>query len=150
MIKPLRNRHRLVWMAWALLLPLGIAFAWLAIPDQPAIRLLQNQPTTLLPVIVQSASSPDYSVNIRSDNQRSEWQLEWKNKKVLKVPSAVIYLANDTTDSFRPGGSRLIGRIEAQGTYMFAVNPDSSINKPLNLVLYDFIHNKRIETIQLK
>jgi len=137
-------------MAWALLLPLGIIFAWLAIPDQPAIRLLQSQPTTLLPVIVQSASLPDYSATIRSDNQRSEWQLEWKNKKVLKVPSAVIYLVNDTTDSFKPQESMLIGRIEAQGTYMFPINIDSSIKKPLNLVLYDFIHNKKIETIQLK
>jgi hypothetical protein len=149
MIKSLRKRHRQIWMAWAILLPAGIIFAWLAIPDQQPVRLLQNPPDTSLPDIVQSGSLPDYSINLRSDKNRSSWQLEWLNKKILKVPSAVIYQVTEQTGPFKPGNAKLIGRIEAKGSYRFPVSIDSSINKPLNLVLYDFIHNKIIDSIQL-
>ena len=149
MIKPLRKRHRQIWMAWAILLPVGILFAWLAVPNQPAVRLLQNTTETLLPDIVQSGSFPDYSIKLRSNENRNSWQLEWFNKKVLMVPSAVIYQANEKTGPFTPARAKLIGRIEAQGSYRFPITIDSAINKPLDLVLYDFIHNKIIDSIQL-
>lgn len=150
MIKPLRKRHRQVWLTCAILLPAGIFFAWLAIPDQQAVRLLQGPPVTPLPDIVQSGSLPGYSINLRSNKNRSGWQLEWFNKKVLQVPSAVIYEISEKEDSFNPANAKLIGRIEAQGSYYFPISIDSSINKPLDLVLYDFIHNKIIDSIQLK
>jgi hypothetical protein len=150
MIKGLRSRHRQIWMVWAILLPAGILLAWLAIPDQQPIRLLQSPVISPLPEIVQSGSLPDYSINLRSNRTRSEWQLEWFNKKVLQVPSAVVYQVNNKNGSFNPVNAKLIGRIEAQGDYWFPVPMDSSINKPLNLVLYDFIHNKIIDSIQLK
>jgi hypothetical protein len=150
MIKGLRKRHRQIWMVWAILLPAGIVLAWLAIPDQQTIRLLQRPAINPLSEIVQSFSLPDYSINLRSNTTRSEWQLEWFNKKVLRVPSAVIYQLSEKNGSFNPVNAKLIGRIEAQGGYWFPVSIDSSINKPLNLVLYDFIHNKIIDSIQLK
>ena len=80
MIKPLRKRHRQIWIAWAILLPVGILFAWLAIPDQQPVRLLQNPTVTPLPDIVQSGSLPDYSIKLRSNEDRSRWQLEWFNR----------------------------------------------------------------------
>jgi hypothetical protein len=150
MNKPLRKRHRMVWMAWAVLLPLGILFSWLVIPGQPAVKLLQNEPVPLLPVIIQSGTSPEYSINLRTDTDRSEWQLEWINKRILKVPSAVIYQFEGENTSFKPGKAVLIGRIEAQGSYVFPFNNGSAASKPLNLLLYDFIHEKPIGNIKLK
>ena len=150
MIKPLRKRHRQIWIAWAILLPVGILFAWFAIPDQQPVRLLQNPTVTPLPDIVQSGSLPDYSIKLRSNEDRSRWQLEWFNRKVLKVPSAVIYQVNEKTGPFTPAKAKLIGRIEAQGSYNFPLSIDSSNDKPLDLVLYDFIHNKVLDSIQLK
>lgn len=150
MIKPLRKRHRQIWLTCAILLPAGILLAWLAIPEMEPVRLLQGPTSPALPELVQSGSLPDYSINLRSNSSRSEWQLEWNNRKVLKVPSAVIYQLYENTGSFNPRNAKLIGRIEAQGSYLFPLSTDSSINKPLNLVLYDFIHNKIIDSIQLK
>jgi hypothetical protein len=148
--KPLRKRHRLVWMAWAILLPLGILFSWLVTPFQPAVKLLENKPAPLLPVIIQSGSSPEYTINLRSDADRSEWQLEWINKRILKVPSAVIYQLAGDTASFRPGNAVLIGRIEVQGSYVFTLTNGPAPGKKMDLVLYDFIHNKLIRNIQLQ
>jgi hypothetical protein len=150
MNKTLRGRHRMIWLAWGLLLPLGILFSWLVIPFHPAVKLLQNEPVPLLPAIIQYASLPDYTINLRSNARRSEWQLEWINKRILNVPSAVIYQFDGENASFKPETAVLIGRIEAQGSYVFPFNNGYPASKPLNLVLYDFIHNRTIRNIQLK
>ncbi len=145
MIKSLRKRHRQIWMAWAMLLPGGIVFAWLAIPNQAPVKLLQDPSQELLPVIIKSKDTKDFSLNIRSNKENTAWQLEWKNKTVLMVPSAVIYKMRTTADDISKG--QLVGRIETKGSYVFTLLPDSSGYKQVHLVLYDFIHEKTIETI---
>ena len=147
MIRSLRKRHRQIWMAWAILLPVGIVFAWLVIPNQSPVKLLKAPSSVLLPVIIKSKEAKDYSINIRSNNENTEWQLEWKNKTVLMVPSAAIYEVRDITDEIAKG--RLIGRIETKGVYVFNLPFDSSGYKQLNLVLYDFIHERKIASINL-
>jgi len=147
MIKNLRKRHRQIWMAWAVLLPVGIVFAWLVIPNQSSVKLLQDPSKELLPVILKSKDAKDYSINIRSNTENTQWQLEWKNKTVLTVPSSVIYKMRNLTDDITKG--LLIGRIETKGVYVFTLPNDSSGYKQLNLILYDFIHEKKIDSINL-
>ena len=156
MIKTLRKRHRQIWTAWAILLPLGILLAWLAIPNQPPIKLLQASATEPLPVIVQTNDAPDYTVNIRSNEMRTEWQVEWCNKTVLTVPSAVIYKASPNpseggvSEKFSPQNAELVGRIEATGKYIFPIRIDSTGLSDIDLVLYDFIHEKVIDRINFQ
>ena len=147
MIKALRKRHRQIWMAWAVLLPAGIVFAWLVIPNQQPVKLLRQEAEVLLPEIVKSSNKNDYLINLRSNKERTAWQLEWKNKNVLDFPSAVIYRIAIPGDGITKG--QLIGRIETKMVYVFALPADSSGNKQMHLVLYDFIHEKIIETINL-
>lgn len=155
MIKSLRKRHRLIWIAWAVLLPVGIVLAWLVIPDQSSVKLLKSSSIELLPVILKSKDAKDYSINIRSNKENTVWQLEWRNKTVLRVPSAVIYNASlspsnaGTSDAFNPEQSFLIGRIETKGDYVFPLKSDSADLQHLRFILYDFIHDKIIETINL-
>jgi hypothetical protein len=145
MIKPLRKRHRQIWIAWAVLLPVGIVFAWLAIPNQQPVKLLKPESATLLPEVIRTADKKDYGIIIRSNKERTTWQLEWKSKAVLTVPSAVIYRIIDSNTDITK--EQLIGRIEARGDYVFALPNDSSGYRQLQLVLYDFIHEQRIDTI---
>lgn len=133
MIKPLRNTHRRIWLALAILLPAGIVAAWLVIPD-PVITL-STPAQQLLPVIQAKSESSQYCINIRSNTDKTNWQLEWKNKQPLTVPSAVIYQTN-----------QLVGRIEATGDYVFQLQP----HKEINLVLYDFIHERAIDSFNFK
>ena len=153
MMKSLRKRHLQVWTAWAVLIPIGILFAWLAIPNSEPVKLLRSPFVDLLPVIKKTSDKKDYTVNLRSNRENTEWQLEWKNKMALTVPSAVIYRASPNPsaggalESFRPGSVELIGRIEARGDYVFPLPQDSTQYKELKLVLYDFIHQKIIEYI---
>lgn len=153
MNKVLRKRHHQVWFAWAILLPAGIVFAWLAIPNRSPVKLLQTASTELLPEIIRSRDTKDYFINLRSNKENTNWQLEWKNKTVLMVPSAVIYKAflnssaGGTLDSFNPEQAELVGRIEARGDYVFPLKLDSSGLQQLHFILYDFIHEKTIKII---
>jgi hypothetical protein len=155
MMKPLRKRHLQVWIAWAVLLPVGITFSWLAIPNSTPVKLLQSQPAALLPVVKKTDDKKNYTVNLRTNDENTQWQLEWKNKTALTVPSAVIYKASPNPskggafESFKPEEAELIGRIEARGDYVFSIKMDSTEYSRLNLILYDFIHQQTIDSINL-
>jgi hypothetical protein len=62
MIKSLRKRHVQVWMAWAILLPVGIMVSWLSIPKQPVQSLLQavDKADTCKPVNVSTDTLRSY------------------------------------------------------------------------------------------
>ena len=154
MMKPLRKRHLQIWTISALLLPAGIIFAWLAIPSQQPVQLLQTPGVTLLPVINQTRNLNNYTVSLRTNQDHTGWQLEWKNITPLKVPSAVIYRVQGqapgeitATTPFKPANAELIGRIETRGNYVFPLMQDTLTHSSLHFVLYDFIHEKVIDSI---
>ena len=145
MIKSLRKRHLQVWTALAILLPLGIISAWLYAPNPVHVKLLDKEQAALLPVTVQVKRSNCYIATLRSNKEKTLWQLEWKNSTPLTVPSAVIYRKiNNNLDITK---NELIGRIEARGNYVFDIKNDSSTNSTFNFVLYDFIHDKIIDSL---
>jgi hypothetical protein len=41
MIRTLRKRHLQIWILWAVLLPVGIIVAWMAVPEKVTQELLQ-------------------------------------------------------------------------------------------------------------
>lgn len=153
MMKPLRKRHLQTWSVLALLLPAGIVFAWLSIPNQQPVKLLQAPPTELLPVIKQTSDLRNYMIRIRSNQENTAWQLEWKNKTILTVPSAVIYIMvreKNPENSFDPEKAVLVGRIESVGDYFFPITVNQAGFKESDLVLYDFIHEKIIDRITIQ
>lgn len=147
MIKPLRKRHLQIWSLLAVLLPLGIISAWLAIPGTAYDKLMQPTAGHALPVIVKSYKKTDFTINIRTNMDHSSWQLEWTNNSALTTPSALIYQKqNDVADSIKD--SDLIGRIDARGTYYFSLkNTDKA--EGFHFIIYDIIHHRVIEKINL-
>lgn len=148
MIRSLRNKHRHVWLTMSVLLPAGIILAWLAIPNPIPAKKAEAQNPALLPVISASKDTVQYCIRIRSDKNKINWQLQWINKLELAVPSAVIYEAENKKVNI--ANARLIGRIEATGEYIFPLNIETPGKKELYLVLYDFIHEKLIDSVNLK
>lgn len=147
MTKSLRKRHRQVWSALLVALPIGIIFSWLAIPNQSPVKLLQSTNIEALPIVLKTEELPAYTINLRSDELRRQWQLEWINKLVLRVPTAVIYQVSDTSNDISK--ARLIGRIETSGTYLFPLTALDSLKAP-RFILYDFIHQQIIDHINFK
>jgi hypothetical protein len=155
MIKTLRKRHLQIWTALAVLLPVGIAAAWLSIPKEAKDKLLQPASVQPLPNVLASAEKDNYTVRIRSNSDTSQLQLEWINKKTLTYPTATIYKASPNPSGggalkkFIPEQSLLIGRIEARENYYFKLDSAFQLNNnsTYQLVLYDFIHKQIIDSI---
>jgi hypothetical protein len=149
MMKPLRKRHLFIWRLLALLLPAGIIIAWLSIPKQLLQTLLQPGTTAPLPIIIKTAQKENYTVSIRGNADGSQLQLEWINKAVLQYPTATIYAGNENKN-FKE--AKLIGRIEARGNWYFPL--DSTFRNETgnadHFILFDFIHQQVIDTINLK
>jgi hypothetical protein len=148
MTRSLRKKHLQAWSVILILLPAGIIFSWLAIPNQQPVKLLQSPVAKQLPVIDKTKDLVNYKVNIRTNKERTEWQLEWKNKTVLTVPSAVIYQLNDTSDAI--ANARLIGRIETSRSYIFPLPGYKTVSNGSRFILYDFIHQQIIEQINFQ
>lgn len=144
MTKSLRNKHRQLWLVIAIFLPVMVVFSWFVVPGTVPVKTLLRPTVELLPVIKASEESARYCINIRSNRAQTGWQLEWKNKLALTVPSAVIYVIESN------GQSRLVGRIEARGQYLFPLQHYNTGYRELNLVLYDFIHEKVIDSLHFK
>jgi hypothetical protein len=147
MMKPLRTAHRWVWLVLALLLPAGIVGCWLVIPAASAVTILPAPVAELLPVVQAQSENQRYCVYIRSNNEQTRWQLEWKNKLPLESPTAVIYQTAGREANIR--NASLVGRIEARGNYVFALT-DSTPPQEINLLLYDFIHEKPLDSFNFK
>ncbi|MCX6319024.1 MAG: hypothetical protein NTW29_17230 [Bacteroidetes bacterium] len=130
----------------ALLLPIGILSAWLVIPNHEPVKILKPREQVLLPVIAYTAGTEHFQARVRTNTDRSAWQLEWINKTILTTPSAVIYKIKGET--FAPESAELIGRIETQGRYIFSLQPDSTGWVGTRLILYDFIHAQRTDSIK--
>lgn len=136
MNKPLRNTHRHVWLLLALLLPAAIVCSWLVIPNAVPVKLIAAAHTKQLPHIAGQKETRQYCLRIRTNKERTEWQLEWVNKQALTVPSALIYQK-----------TKLVGRIESRGNYLFPV--ELKPGDKLELTVYDFIHQKIVDSINL-
>ena len=151
MIRPLRKRHLQIWSTLLVLIPTGIITAWLSIKRPVHSNVLQPASEQALPKIIFSTDKESYAVRLRADESGAR-QLEWINKDVLAVPSAVIYKASPNPSQggvygkFSLEHAELIGRIEARGTYYFPLKEDST-NLHSQFILYDFIHEQIIDTI---
>jgi len=144
MVKSLRKRHLQIWTALLVMFPIIIIYGRLAIPVPVKNKLLQPASTEALPLILRTIDKDDYVVHVRSSSDTSHLQLEWINKTALTFPTAVIYQLDESS---KDGDKKqLVGRIEARGTYRFALVKGEVPLKP-SFLLYDFIHQKNIDTL---
>lgn len=148
MTKSLRKKHVTAWTILAILLPVGIASGWLVIPNPQTTQVQQTVHIKTLPVIYKTVDKKDYLVRIRTNEIKTEWQLEWVNKCVLTVPSAVIYPKEEQQGAIDK--RLLVGRIESTGEYLFPLKTGSGTAPWQQYILYDFIHDRVLDTIHLQ
>lgn len=140
MIKQLRRKHLLIWSIWAILIPLGIISAWMAIPVKATDNLLQPEKVMALPVLIRTIEKKNFTANLKSNEDRSTFQLEWINKGISVVPSSLIYKINQPENE-------LVGRVEAKGVYYFSLAKDST--DEYRFILFDIIRKQIIDSINL-
>ena len=145
-MKPLRKRHLQIWTTLAVLLPVGIVMAYINVPGKITSDIFQPAKETVLPKVIHSVEKKSFAVAIRTNDDQSQWQLEWINKEASVYPSALIYKVNNEKQVLQD--AELIGRIESRGTYYFPLRIDST--RQFQFILYDIIHRQQIDFINLK
>lgn len=149
MVKNLRKRHLQIWIAWAFVFPVAIVISFSSITKQDEQPLLQPTTGTTLPALIKQWDKENYRIALKTDSTNRIYQIEWVNKTTLAYPTATVYLGN--ASNFTIGQSVLIGRIEARGVYYFPL--DTNFNQyqssARQLVLYDYIHQQIIDTLNL-
>jgi len=138
-MKPLRKRHLQVWVLFAFLIPFGIISAYIALQKTAFNKLLPDDKTAALPVVIRTVNGKDCFVYMRSSPDKNSYQLQWINTKVSTLPSSLIYQLNT-------GEKQLIGRVESTGSYYFPLKKDTAGR--YNFILYDIIHQQVIDTIK--
>ena len=139
MIKPLRKRHLQIWIIWAVLIPFGIIIAWMAVPEKPIQELLQEPVNKMLPVLVKSVERPNYRVNLKANEDKTQYQIEWINKEGSTMPSSLIYKISQPENE-------LVGRVESSGVYHFTLAMDSA--NTYDFILYDITKQQMIDSLK--
>lgn len=140
----LRRRHLQIWVLLFFALPILIFLAQLTIPVYPISKLEEKKENYFLPLLLKKYERSSYMLIVKTDTQHTVQSFEWINKQPLQSPSALLYMTS-TTKEFSTSDALLIGRIEARGSHQFLVEK----NNYDQLIVYDFIHNKVIDTINL-
>ena len=138
MIKPLRKRHLQIWTLWALLIPIGVVVAWMAVPEKPIQELLQQPGNKMLPVLTKSIERANYRVNLKANEDKTQYQLEWINKEGSTMASSLIYKISQPENE-------LVGRVESRGVYHFNLAMDSA--HTYHFILYDIIKQQTIDSL---
>ncbi len=145
MMKSLRKKHLQVWFLWALLLPLLMIAAWLAVPSFPKNKLWQPATVAVLPLVLQTVKKDVCTASIRANYEKNAFQLEWVSKNYPLLPSLLLYKKASA-------GNELIGRIGPAGTYYFPLDSGfqpRSGSMP-QILLYDIIQQKIIDSIKFQ
>jgi len=156
MIKSLRKRHLQIWVLWAILLPVGIIVAWMAVPKKVTQELLQQGTLKNTNVILGSAENENCKISILLDRAEKEnsIRLEFINKKESVNPSLLIYWAAESTVNHN-AKQELLGRTEGKGPFYFAlsyleVHSPWKISYTRKFILYDIRKSQAIDSITLK
>jgi hypothetical protein len=150
MIKTLRKRHLLIWALWAVLIPIGIVVAWMAVPEKVTQELLQKVAPGSAYHPIASIEKENYKINILAPNfvttkKPVGWEydlkLEFINKKESSTDSLWLYKMIDVTDN-NIDKQELLGKIEG-GTQYFRIKffdlrvRDDKFDYRDKFVLYD-------------
>lgn len=129
----------------AFVIPAGIILAVATRPEKAASQLLQANETTVLPVLLKTIDKEGYTANLRCNTDTSSLQLEWINKKVLTVPSVLVYQVQQHVGEFGHKGAFFLGKIEPTGTYYFDLQKTEK--SEVDIAVYDIIKRSAIDSI---
>ena len=153
MILAQRKKHLQIWTAWAILIPIGIITAYVNVPKKVTTELIRPVKETLLPVVINSVDKNNYTAALRTNNNSTQFQLQWINKAASVYPSSLLYKVSPAGGDLPAGqasleGAELIGRTDVPGSSSFPIKKDTTGN--YRFIIYDIIHKQVIDSITFK
>jgi hypothetical protein len=153
MIKALRKGHLQIWILWAVLLPVGIIAARMAVPKKATQELLQEDDQKSSTIEFSSAEKKNYKMSIVIDTTKKESAVDFSvtTNEEFKKRSLLLYRFTDTTTN-NIDKQQILGRIEGAGTFNFPlpyleVITCFEISKRIKFILYDITEKQTIDTL---
>jgi hypothetical protein len=161
MIKQLRKRHLQIWALWAVLIPVGIIVAWMAVPKKVTQELLQKVAPASTYHTIASVEKENYKINILVPNSVTikhptgweyELNVEFINKKESSTDSLLLYKVIDLTDN-NIDKQELLGRIKSKGTQEFRLKffdlrvTNNKFDYRDKFLLYDIMKKQVVDSI---
>ena len=140
MIRPLRKRHQMIWLTWAVLLPAGFVAAILVKPTFPVQMLQTTQVELPEGKVVKNAKTDHVSASLYQLIDGS-YQIVLMLEEPLKSPVTTLYATAHAPDTLE--GSQFVGKIDGKGMYLFPVSSDNCTG----LILYDAVHQNIVQTL---
>ena len=129
----------------AVAIPAGMVAATLARPQAASSIVLQPAPSIALPLVLNAINTPGYTARLRANADTTKLQLQLVNKAVVTSPTLLVYQVGVPSTAATRTDTLLVGRVEATGTYQFALANVSA--GAVRVELYDIIHHTLIDTI---
>ena len=164
MMKPLRKRHLQIWILLAILIPVGIIVAWMAVPKKVTQELLQKVAPASTYHTIASVERENYKINILVPNSvtikhpvgwENDLKVEFINKKESATDSLLLYKVIDVTDN-NIDKQELLGRIESKGTQEFRLKffdlriTNHKFDYRDKFLLYDIMKKQVVDSINFK
>jgi hypothetical protein len=149
MIKQLRKRHLQIWALWAVLIPVWIIVAWMAVPKKVTQELLNPVTLRNTNVTLVSVEKENYKLSLLLDTAKDKdlLNLEFINKKKNDPPLLLLYRLTDTTTT-NIDKQEILGRIGSRSpqyfplTYIY-IRSCFEFSNLAKFVLYDIERNNQ-------
>lgn len=161
MIRPLRKRHLQIWVLLAVMIPVGIIVAWMAVPKKVTQELLQKAASASAYHPIASVEKENYKINILVPNfvttkKPVGWEydlnLEFISKNESPTDSLLLYKVIDASDN-NIDKQELLGRIQGGNTQHFRLKffdlrvTDNKFDYRDKFFLYDIIKMQVTDSI---
>ena len=164
MIASQRKRHLQIWILWAIILPIGIIVALMAVPKKVTQELLQKVAPASTYHTIASLEKENYMINILVPNSvtikhPTGWEydikVEFINKKGSATDSLLLYKVIDFTDN-NIDKQELLGRIQSKSTQEFRLKffdlrvTNNKFDYRDKFLLYDIMKKQVVDSINFK
>ena len=164
MIKSQRKRHLQIWILLAVLIPVGIIVAWIAVPKKVTQELLQKVARASAYHTIASVEKENYKINILVPNSVTikhptgweyELNVQFINKKESSTDSLLLYKVIDLTDN-NIDKQELLGRIKSKGIQEFRLKffdlrvTNNKFDYRDKFLLYDIMKKQVVDSINFK
>ncbi len=145
----LRRRHQLIWILWAVLIPMGLFAAYSVLPQQK----IPIESKALYP----DESTPTFELLSEKKEEDMTWRL-WKSsdstyqveaslQRALKAPAAFVYVVPTLEAPLSSG--EVLGKLGPVGNYSFSLDSSWISSEGICLVLRDPLHGETLQTLEL-
>ena len=145
----LRRRHQLVWLIWALVIPVVLITAYSVLPEQE----IPTDPQELYAV---SPISPTELLDSKQEGpilwklwkkSHTMFQVEAILQEPLRAPAAFVYA--QPSPSSPPSSAVVLGKLGPQGSYRFFIDSTVFSSEGVTLIVHDPIHADTLHLSQL-